>query len=124
MITCPRCGNNFRPMVSLAFFQLVLLILVILLLAGLAYFTGAGTWLGVAVIASLLLIFFYFPKIIDLEMVKPNLVVEGPAENKNLEWDDEETEEEGDNNFYKISCACTLLLLVIILGVLIAHLLK
>lgn len=124
MITCPRCGNKFRPMVSLAFFQLVLLILVILLLAGLAYFTGAGTWLGVAVIASLLLIFFYFPKIIDLEMVKPNLVVEGPSENKNLDWDDEETEEEVDNNFYKISCACTLVLLLIIIGVLIAHLLE
>lgn len=121
MITCPRCGNKFRPMVSLAFFQLVLLILVILLLAGLAYFTGAGTWLGVAIIASLLLIFFYFPKIIDLEMVKPDLVVEGPPDEKNVEWEDEETEDDGDRNFYKMSCACTLVLLLIILGYLIAH---
>lgn len=111
-------------MVSLAFFQLVLLILVILLLAGLAYFTGAGTWFGVAVIASLLLIFFYFPKIINLELVKPNLVVEGPTEEKDIEWEDEEAEDEGEKNFYKISCACTLLLLLIILGVLISHLME
>ncbi len=124
MITCPRCGNKFRPMVSLAFFQLVLLILVIILLAVLAYFTGAGTWLGVAVIASLLLIFFYFPKIINLELVKPNLVVEGPAEEKGLEWEDKETEDERDKDFYKISCICTLILLLIILAVLITHLLK
>ncbi len=121
MITCPRCGNKFRPTVSLAFFQLILLLLVIVLLAGLAYFTGAGTWLGVAVIAALLLIFFYFPKLINLELVKPNLVVEGPPDEKHVEWEDEEAEDDGDRNFYKISCACTLVLLVIILGYLIAH---
>ena len=124
MITCPRCGNKFRPTVSLAFFQLVLLVLVVLLLAGLAYFTGAGTWFAVAVIAALFLIFFYFPKLINLELVKPNLVVEGPTEDKDLDWEDEETEDEGEKNFYKISCACTLVLLLIILGFFIAQLLK
>ena len=123
MITCPRCGNKFRPTVSLAFFQLVLLIFVILLLAGLAYFTGAGTWFGVAVVFALLMIFFYFPKLINLELVKPSLVVEGPVEQKHLEWETDEETEEGDRNFYKISCACTLVLLLIILGFLIVHLL-
>jgi len=109
--------------VSLAFFQLVLLIFVILLLAGLAYFTGAGTWFGVAVVFALLMIFFYFPKLINLELVKPSLVVEGPVEQKHLEWETDEETEEGDRNFYKISCACTLVLLLIILGFLIVHLL-
>lgn len=106
---------------SLAFFQLVLLVLVVLLLAGLAYFTGAGTWFGAAVIVALFLIFFYFPRLINLEPVKPNLVVEGPTEDKDLDWEDEETEDEGEKNFYKISCACTLVLLLIILGILLSH---
>jgi hypothetical protein len=122
MITCPRCGNKFRPTVSLAFFQLVLLVLVIVLLAGLAYFTGAGIWLGIAVIAAVLLIFFYFPKLINLEHVKPNLVVEGPPDEKNVEWEDEDTEDESDRDFYKISCICSLVLLLIILVYLIVHL--
>jgi len=119
MITCPRCGNKFRPTVSLAFFQLVLLVLVILLLAGMAYFTGTGTWFGIALIVALVMIFFYFPKLINLELVKPNLVVEGPTEEK---WEDDEEEDEGERDFYKISCACTLILLLVILGFLVAHL--
>ena len=121
MITCPRCGNKFRPTVSLAFFQLVLLVLVILLLAGMAYFTGTGTWFGIALIVGLVMIFFYFPKLINLELVKPNLVVEGPTEEK---WEDEEEEDEEERDFYKISCACTLILLLVILGFLVAHLLS
>lgn len=124
MITCPRCGAKFRPTISLAFFQQVLLILVILLLAGLAYFTGAGIWFFAAVVFAVIMIFFYFPKLINLELVKPNLVVEGPVEEKPLEWEDDESEEEeeGEKKFYKISCACTLVLLLIILGFLVAHL--
>ena len=123
-ITCPRCGNKFRPTISLAFFQMALLILVIVLLAGLAHFTGAGIWILVAVIAAFFLIFFYFPKLINLELVKPNLVVEGPPDEKPVEWDDGENEEDGEKNFYRVSCACTLLLLVIILGYLIVHLVR
>jgi len=124
MITCPRCGNKFRPTVSLAFFQMVLLVLVIVLLAGLAYFTGTGIWIGAAVIAALFLIFFYFPKLINLELVKPNLVVEGPPDEKPVEWEDEDAEEDGEKDFYRVSCACTLLLLLIILGYLIVHLVR
>lgn len=126
MITCPRCGNKFRPTVSLAFFQLVLLVLVILLLAGMAYFTGTGTWFGIASAVALVMIFFYFPKLISLEPVKPPLVVEGPSEEKHLDWEDDgdEGDEEDDRNFYKISCACTLILLLVILGFLVAHLIK
>lgn len=124
-LKCPRCGAEFKPTVPWAYFQL-LLVLFVLVSAGLLVIVyGRSVWMIPLFFCLIAAFFIFLPKLIDLQPIDFT-VAEGPviAEEMQLklkysDWDrEEEGETSGFGPFYYLSILLILLVFVLVVSLL------
>lgn len=122
-LKCPRCGAEFRPTVPWTYFQLLLVLFVLLSLSVVIVFSGHNVWLIFLFLLGVALFFWYLPKLIDLKRVRDGLSIHGPVTNEELQmefsyrdWDEEEEDKPiRFSPLYYLSVVTLLLLFALIL---------
>jgi hypothetical protein len=79
-LRCPRCGVEFRPTVSLFYFQILFLLFLLVCLAVVVVLSGNYPWLGAIVGLLVLTSIVFLPRLVRLEPDSRTLpVAEGPT---------------------------------------------
>ena len=72
-LQCPRCGAVFKSTVPWGYFRLLVLLVIVLCLFIIGWIPGKNLWLVPLVVIGLLCLFWFLPRLIDLEHIPPNL---------------------------------------------------
>jgi hypothetical protein len=125
-LKCPRCGAEFKPTVPGAYFQLLLVLFVLVSVGLVVIVYGRSMWLIPLFFCLIAAFFIFLPKLIDLQPIDFT-VAEGPltAEEMQLkleysDWDRrEENQSPGFGPFYYVSIVLLLLIFVLVVSLLI-----
>lgn len=119
-VHCPRCGAEFRPTVPWSYFQVLVLLIVVLGLSLVLLLTGNNFWLMALFLIVAGLFLWFLPRLIDLEPVARDLGVAGPVTNEEIQLElnyrnwvkDEEPTEPRFALLYLVGLSLLLFLLV------------
>lgn len=117
-LRCPRCGAEVEPAVPLWYFEIVLAVLALVLVALLAGMIDPRLWLGVLLMLLLLFCVLFLPRIVRLQPTERLPLAEGHPADVRLAM----PEEGGDENqqisffwFVLLLLACGVVVLVMII---------
>lgn len=119
-LKCPRCGAEFRPTVSWAYFQVLALLFIILGLSLVIIVSRPAIWPILVFLFLVALFFWFLPKLINLERTGPLTLAEGPTEADQIKLglNYSKWEESGDDrdepSFGSLYHLCILLALVVV----------
>ncbi len=122
-LTCPRCGAEFKPIVSWHHFRLLLVVLIFLSVLVIAFLSRENWW-WLLVIVAVAAFLWYLPRLINLQHIGPELnPSEGLLDTKQLDLDldlrlEEKFEEfEERQSFRRLVYLAVALVLLLILTV-------
>lgn len=125
---CPRCGAVFKSTVPWGYFRIVVLVVVVLCLFIIGWVQGKNLWLFPVFVIGLLCLFWFLPRLIDLQHIPGRLKLSdgiSGEEQLKLRLEDQNQEESGERFrerlnlskfFYFLVAVGVILLLFMILG--------
>ena len=122
-LKCPRCGAEFKPTVPSAYFQLLLLLFIMVCIGLVVIVYGHSLWLVFLFFCLIAAFFLFLPKWIDLQPIDFT-VADGPLTPDEMqlkleyaEWERSgEEQSPGFSPFYYFSIVLLLLIFVLVIS--------
>lgn len=85
-LQCPRCGAVFKSTVPWIYFRLLLLVAIVLGVCLVSFLPEKNVWYLLLLLAALLIVFWFMPRLIDLQRVSEKLTIPGLANAEDFEF--------------------------------------